>query len=179
MPTSETGNSTEPRTRHRQCGFTLVEILVVIVLIGVIAGSALLSVGLVGAAPLVRKEAQRLADVSARAADFALFRSLPTALQVTRSGYRVVVRREGGWRAYEGGDRLMRAHAFADSVRASVADGRGGWNHAPELTLAFDVEGMAAPVRIRLHDDERVEHGIVKVSAAGTVTLEFEPAGGS
>jgi type II secretion system protein H len=160
-------------------GFTLVEVLVVIVLIGVLAGSALLSVGLVDAAPQVRQETQRLADVAQRAADFALFRSVPTALQLTRSGYRVVVRREGGWQRFDGDDHLMKAHEFGAGVRASVADGLGGWNDAPELMLAFDVEGLADPAIIRLQDDERVEHGLVSVGAGASVSVAFEPANGS
>ena len=91
MPTSVTGTSTErqfPVTATRSAGFTLLELLVVVTIIGVFVGAAVLSIGIAGDARAVEREAFRLTTLLDLVREEALMQNRDYGLQFSESGYR-------------------------------------------------------------------------------------------
>lgn len=72
---------------HKQCGFSLFELLLVVVIVAVIAGLAVLSVGDRRVAGLQR-EAEKLVAVMGFLTEEAVFQQTPFALQFVERGYR-------------------------------------------------------------------------------------------
>lgn len=81
------GGSSLSSPRLASAGFTLVEMLIVLVIIGVAAGAVALSVGSVTRAPSVEAEARRLATRLQAAADDAMLGDRTIAFTVQEHGY--------------------------------------------------------------------------------------------
>src|SRR3990167_10840638 len=71
-------------------GFTLVELLVVIVILGSLIGLAVLSTGIAGPARELRNEAERLAGLIAVLAEEAVLDNREYGLLLQAEGYRVL-----------------------------------------------------------------------------------------
>lgn len=104
------GNS----SRTRRQGMTLVEILVVLVIVGVMAGVVTLGVGLGDRGMGVETEANRLADRLRLAADDVLVTRRPLALAFDGEGYGFV---RGEGQAAGLVDALAERHSLPDGVR--------------------------------------------------------------
>ena len=83
--------------RARDAGVTLVEVLVVLVLIGVMAGAVGLSLGPIDRGDTLRREATLLTARLNRAADEALLTGDAMAFLWNADGYRFEVRRGADW----------------------------------------------------------------------------------
>ena len=91
MPTSATGTSTErrfPATARRSAGFTLLELLVVVTIVGVFVGAAVLSIGITGDARAIEREAFRFTTLLDLVREEALMQNRDYGLQFSESGYR-------------------------------------------------------------------------------------------
>jgi general secretion pathway protein H len=75
------------RTGERSTGFTLLELLVVIFIIGIIAAMATISVGTATATRGVEKEAERIGDIVALASEEAVLQGREFGLTFYRSEY--------------------------------------------------------------------------------------------
>lgn len=82
--------------RRRETGFTLVEVMVVVTLIGLVAGLAMLSVP--DPRPSVTLEAERFGARLQRAQEEAILTNRAVEVALTPSGYAFRVRDAGGWR---------------------------------------------------------------------------------
>jgi len=101
MPISATGISTSNRTaRATTAGFTLVELLVVIVIIGVVIAGALLSLGSTGRDSQLEQERDRLAALIDYTRERAALQTLEYGLRCDSGGYRFVYydARAAAWR---------------------------------------------------------------------------------
>lgn len=89
MPTSVTGTSTERRRRSaRSGGFSLLELLVVVVIIGLFAGAAVLSMGVLGNDRDIEREAFRLRSLMNLLREEALMQSRDFGILFTDNSYR-------------------------------------------------------------------------------------------
>ncbi|MCG8371012.1 MAG: type II secretion system minor pseudopilin GspH [Proteobacteria bacterium] len=78
------------RARRRQSGFTLIEMLVVIVIVATIISLAMLSVGVVGEDEELDKERRRLASLIETVQDDAMLQGREFGIELMTSSYRFV-----------------------------------------------------------------------------------------
>jgi len=127
MPTSVTGISTDTRFgRAAQGGFTLLELLVVVTIIGIFVGAVVLSIGAVGPDREAEQEAQRLRGLIALLHEDALMQSRDYGLLLTSGGYRFYAYdyKQLKW-LQVAGDRLLDEHALRKQLELGlVLDGK-------------------------------------------------------
>lgn len=135
-------------------GFTLLELLVVLVILGIAAGAVSLSV-----APresrLVEHEAQRLAALFQLAQSEARTRGRPIAWVADAGGYRFLI----GDRVPDALDDPLRPRAWPFAVQRLDA-----------VPLHFGVEPLLTPAQIRIATGERELW--LTLDAFGTVTVK-------
>ena len=129
------------RAGRKQAGFTLIELMVVLVILGLTAAVVVLAMPETGGS--LAGEAERFAARAKAARDTAILESRAVALQIGRGGYEVA-RREGGvWRA-------ERHYDWAERTSPDVAGSR-------EASIRFDSTGFSEPARVtRRRGDEQM-----------------------
>ena len=127
------------RRRASECGFTFVELMVVIVIIGLAAAAVVLAIPEPGGS--LRAEAERFAARARAARDSAIIESRPVALLVGPGGYDVARRGRGGWQPA----------AHYDWAEGTGAEAGGG----ASARIRFDSTGLADPLHLVLRRGER------------------------
>src|SRR3982074_133591 len=108
---------TTARTRSRSSGFTLIEIMIVVVIIGVISAAVLLSVNLTGRDHDLEKESERLLTLVNYAREQAELQTRDYGVIFHDDGYQFVAydTRRGLWReVYE--DDILRLRKLPDGL---------------------------------------------------------------
>jgi general secretion pathway protein H len=147
MRTSATGTADR--------GFTLVELMVVLVIMGLVSAAVVLAIPDPRGA--LRGEALRLAARADAARERAMMDNRPVALVLDERGYGFEWRSEGEWKPI--GLRPFLAQELSEGTRASIEGG--------EIRIVFDSTGFAEPARLHLVRGK--EEAQVEVSEGGRV----------
>ena len=127
MPTSVTGISTDPRSsRAAERGFSLLELLVVVTIIGILVGAVVLSINAVGPDREAEQEARRLRGLIDLLHEDALLQSRDYGLMLTSGGYRFYAYdyKQLKWLQVVG-DRLLDEHALQNRLELALTlDGK-------------------------------------------------------
>ena len=136
-------------------GFTLVELMVVLVIVGLVSAAVVLAMPDPRGA--LRGEALRFAARADAARERAMMDNRPVALVLKDGGYDFEWRKEGEWRAMA--ERPFIAQRWSEGTRAAIDGG--------ETRITFDSTGFAEPAHLRLvRGRERAE---VEIGDGGRV----------
>lgn len=162
MPTLATGAEPRPaRARpERSAGFTLVELMVVLVIMGLMASVALLAVG--RPQPSLAKVAEQFGARLVRAQEEAILTNRPVGVAVTATGYAFRTRTAQGWAPLQDGP--FKPVAWGEGVAAVTGD------FAPGGQVNFEASGAAEPLVVTLTREARRLR--VSVDAAGNVRID-------
>ncbi|WP_182466819.1 GspH/FimT family pseudopilin [Sphingomonas gilva] len=150
MPTSPTGSDS---------GFTLVELMVVVAIIGMAAGAVVMSMPSGDGA--VRSAAEKLAARTTVARDLAIVDGRATILVVNSDGYTFAQRSGGVMRPLE--QRGLRQAALPEGMRAMLGNRSAG-------EVRFDPTGLADPATVMLTSGGT--SATVRIAADGSVNVE-------
>lgn len=137
--------------RDPQAGLTLIEMLVVLVIIGVMAGVAVLGLGSLDRGARAEAEARRLADRLQLASDQVLVSGAPLAMVWDAGGYRFL-RWDAGLAAWEpsGAGLIDQRHSLPPALRLERAGASGTppvliTPDLPQPEVLFRVSGTGPP----------------------------------
>jgi general secretion pathway protein H len=93
--------SNSPYQAHSQRGFTLLELLVVVFIVGVVAGMAVISTGSIGVDRQLEQEARRAQVLFGLAAQEAVLQGRPLGVVVEPQAYRFLVAGSESWEEFQ------------------------------------------------------------------------------
>lgn len=169
---------------RRSAGFTLLELMVVLVLVGIIFSFAMLSLGGDDLADLMEQETRRLGTLLDLVSDEAVLRGEEMAVHFTETGYEFLILNGDRWQA-PAGDHLLQARSLpADiEIRLEVdgdAPGLTDSDEEDEETITPQVyilsSGEMTPFSATLQSDQSHTRYHLTASLLGDVTWEPEAA---
>lgn len=145
-------------TRRENGGFTLLELLVALVIIGIVVSVAVLALGGNQRAEQAHAEARRLAALIGLASQQAVVQSRSYGVRFSDKGYRFLVH-DTKWTAST--DRMFRARSLPDGLTLEVSqDGRplpspaaNGTQAAPQVIITSDGDRTPFEAVIAVPDD--------------------------
>jgi len=163
-------------------GFTLLELLVVLVLIGIIFSFAVLSLGGDDLAGMMKRETRRLGTLLDLASDEAVTRGEEMAVHFTSAGYEFLILKDGKWQAPEA-DNLLQSREMPSDIEIRLeVDGdnpgltKSGENDDEEVTPQVYIlsSGEMTPFSATLQSRQSSTRYHLSASILGDVTWEPE-----
>lgn len=160
-------------------GFTLLELLVVIVMIGIILSFATLSIHQGGYATQLAETSQRLVAVMTLASQEAIIQGQEIGIYFEKTGYRFYRLEMGDWQLQKSD--VMRPYTFQGCIQAQLqVEGE----NIPLLALAHKTEekmpqillassGEITPFIITLGCDTKTQQYRITGTANGTITTTY------
>jgi len=133
--------------RLRSCGFTLLELLVVLVIVGITLGAVSLK-AMPSERQILQNDAQRIALLMQMARDEAILRNRPIAIEADTERYRFQYFEENDWHILKDDD-LLREREFKHppvslTISPPVAD------QSSTLRIVFGREPVSVPFTLTL-----------------------------
>lgn len=156
-----------PVVRNAQAGVTLIEVLVVLVLIGIMAGVVGLSIGSANRGDGAGREAQLLTARLNRAADEIVLTDAPVAFVWTERDYRFLALQDGTWVAHPIAV-LGTAHEIEGDLRflGEAADG------GRFVVLASLLPAEGRPLMLSLGANEAQAQSVVFDGASARILIQ-------
>ena len=117
------------RVRHAEAGLTLIEMMIVLAIIGVMAGAVTLGIGAATRAPNVETGARRLAGRIQAAADDAMLGDRMVAFTAAKDGYGFAINSGNGW--VQRTDGALAFHQLPDGIVVTL-------DQPPPIILGID-----------------------------------------
>ncbi len=161
-----------------QRGFTLIEILVVVFIIGVILGFASLSLGGRSLDDRLNQDARRLRQVMVMALDEAALTTAEIGFQPRKNGYAFLVRGDTSWVPIDNARSPLRVYTF--EIPASIEftqlpqgmpSGDAG-NNTP--AMYFFSSGELTPFELILRAEGSAQRYVYRGRIDGQITMERE-----
>jgi len=160
-------------------GFTLLELMVVLVLISIIFTFAMLSFGGDDVAELMEQEVRRLETLVVLAADEAIMRGDELGIRFTEDGYEFMLLQQDGWQMPQN-DRLLHAYSLPDVLAlrlqlegdAPVFPGQPTDDDAITPHVFILSSGEVTPFTVVFESTESTAQYHMNVSIMGNVITE-------
>ncbi|MEH6433646.1 type II secretion system minor pseudopilin GspH [Massilia sp. DD77] len=149
-------------------GFTLVELLVVLVIIGITLGLASLK-AMPSPRQDLQEEAQRLALLLQLARDEAIVRNRLVAFEANGERYRFMVRNDTGWEPVTKDD-LLRERSFKNAPLQLVLEPAGASGNNDVLRITFGREPVDKPFLLTMATGEN--RVAIRADGVGHFTVE-------
>lgn len=182
LPGIQTCRASYSRTASRAEGYTLLELLVVLVLLGIILSFAVLSIGDGGRKDKLELEARRLQALFTLASEEAILQSMVIGVLLEPESYRFLYHIPDGWQVLDGpmfrSYRLpenMNLQLYQSSTRVTLTTLINELDSSTKPQLLFHPGGerSAFEIQIRYQDNPPLSYTL-QSSVLGKVSLSLD-----
>ena len=152
--------------KTKSCGFTLIEMMVVVVIAAIMMGAVTLSFPGTKGEDIIKKEADRFVALINFAQDEAILQSREFALALDKSGYTFYLNDEGSWVEAEGS---FSRNEFPDVIQSAL--------YLESVPIVLGVKNKVKPQVLILSTGEMTPF-IYKISYLNEVSLTIDVDGG-